>query len=157
MHSSCYDYLNQHFYCIDCEKPVVTEPSNKELNGLSFTLKWSSMSHNPLLEHYNILYTNRSLLDVAKRQATDQVYKIDGISRDATEYTVTGLTSYSTYCFWLQAVYRQSGVAIANEDSDMTCGITTPPAGKQLRIIIILIWLLQIWYYLNAALHSHER
>jgi len=106
------------------------EPSNKELTGLSFTLQWSSMSDNPLLDEYNILYTNNSLLGRVKRQGSDQVNKIDGIPRDSTEYTITDLTPYSTYCFWLRAVFRQDDVRFADEESEMICDVTTPPAGK---------------------------
>ncbi|XP_065904635.1 receptor-type tyrosine-protein phosphatase S-like isoform X2 [Dysidea avara] len=112
--------------CQDCAKPVVMEPSNKELTGLSFTLRWPSMSDNPLLDHYNILYTNRSLRDMVKRQVNNQAYQIDGISRDATEYTITDLTPYSTYCFWLRALFSQDSVRFTDEDSEMICDVKTP-------------------------------
>jgi len=108
---------------------MVIEPLNKELTDLSFTLRWPSVSDNPLLDEYNIFYNNQSLLGRVKRQGSNQVYQIDKIPRDSTEYTITDLTPYSTYCFWVRAVFSQDNVSFANEDSDKICDVTTPPVG----------------------------
>ena len=114
------------------------------------------MSDNPLLDHYNILYTNRSLRDMVKRQVNNQAYQIDGISRDATEYTITDLTPYSTYCFWLRALFSQDSVRFTDEDSEMICDVKTPLVGM-LMMMSVLCDSISIISLFVAAKHVNNR
>ena len=105
-----------------CVQPVLTQPTNKNLTDLSFTLEWSPVTVG-LLQNYTLSYTSVPLV---KRQA-DGVFSIPAGS---THYTVENLIPYSSYCFSLQATYAQGDVVFSQEQSDEICNINTPPLGE---------------------------
>lgn len=51
------------------------------------------------------------------------------IPSDVLEYAVDNLTPYSTYCFWLQAVYSKENVTFDRKESKILCDIKTPSTG----------------------------
>jgi len=105
---------------------------DKKLSTFSFTMQWDPLPNATLLHSFTVHYNNHSLLDqsqVERRQLPDGSTTIDGISASSHEYRVDNLLPYSTYCFWLQAVYAQGNVTFDTKDSEMLCGITTPAAG----------------------------
>ena len=105
--------------------------SDTKLSELSFTMQWDPLPNTTLLHSFTIYYTNRSLLEqsrVKRRQIPDDYTAIEGISASSREYSISNLLPYSTYCFWLQAVYAQGNVTFDTKDSELLCGITTSAA-----------------------------
>ena len=102
----------------------------KNLSQLSFTLQWQPLPNRTFLDSFILFYTNNSLIykqTQVKRQQPNQTSI--GISSDLLEYTLDDLTPYSTYCFWLQAVYSKENVTFDYKESEMLCDIVTPATG----------------------------
>ena len=110
------------FICLACVQPVLTQPTNKNLTDLSFTLEWLPVTAG-ILQNYTLSYTSVPLV---KRQ-TDGMFSIPAGSAN---YTVKNLTPYFSYCFSLQAMYAQEGVVFSQEQSEEICDINTPPLGE---------------------------
>jgi len=123
------------FISLACVEPEVVQPTNKNLIDLSFTLEWSPVT-TQLLQSYTLSYSYRSQLDVMKRQTDEQVISVENISTNSTSFTVEDLTPYSSYCFWLEAVYSQKGFTFSCEKSDKICNINTPPLGKFFNLFV---------------------
>ena len=113
------------FISLACVKPVLMQPTNKNLTDFSFTIEWSPVTTG-LLQNYTLSY--RSVSSV-KRQAEEPLPEII-IPAGSTSYTVKNLTPYSSYCFSLQATYAQEGVVFSQKQSDEICDVNTPPIGK---------------------------
>ena len=116
-----------------CSKPqLLMDPPDTKLFELSFTMQWDPLPNTTLLHSFTVYYNNHSLLEqsrAGRRQLPDGSFAIDSISASSLEYKVDNLLPYSTYCFWLQAVYAQGNVMFDAQDSQMLCEITTPAAG----------------------------
>ena len=133
------------FISLACVKPVLMQPTNKNLTDLSFTIEWSLVTTG-LLQNYTLSY--RSVSSV-KRQVEEPFLKII-IPAESTSYTVKNLTPYSSYCFLLQANYAQEDVVFSQKQSDEICDINTPPIGK----LVIKISPSFPWIVLCRFLHN---
>lgn len=125
-------------YCgfpLVCSEPKLMDTLEKQLTKLSFTLHWHPFPNKTFLDSLMLFYKNNSLIykhTQVKRQQPSQS-SIGPIPSDFLEYTVDDLTPYSTYCFWLQAVYSKENVTFDHKESEMLCDIVTPATGMLLR------------------------
>jgi len=104
---------------------------NKELSKLSFTLHWYPLLNKTYLDSFVVFYSNHSLIGQKtqfKRQQLIQT-SIGPLSSNLSEYVVENLIPYSTYCFWLQAVYSKKDIVFDHKESDMLCDVITPSTG----------------------------
>ncbi|XP_065904697.1 receptor-type tyrosine-protein phosphatase F-like isoform X2 [Dysidea avara] len=128
--------------CQVCSKPqLLMDLPDTKLSELTFTMKWDPLPNTTLLHSFTVYYNNHSLLEqsqVERRQLPDSSIAIDGISATSNEYKVDNLLPYSTYCFWLQAVYAQANVTFDTKESEMLCGITTPAAEPSAPVNLII-------------------
>ena len=109
---------------------------DKKLSKLSFTLHWNPLPNKTFLDSYILFYINISLIHQqtqVKRQLPKQT-SIGPLPPDVLEYTVDDLSPYSSYCFWLQAVYSKENITFDRKDSKALCDIETPPTGMYVSL-----------------------
>lgn len=126
-------------YCgflLVCNEPILMDTVNRQLTNLSFTLHWHPLPNKTFLDSFILFYTKTNLIYLhtqVKRQQLNQATSIGPISSNLLEYTVSNLLPFSTYCFWLQAVYSKDNVTFDHKESEMLCDIVTPPTGNLLH------------------------
>ena len=137
------------FISLACVKPVLMQPTNKNLTDLSFTIEWSPVTTG-LLQNYTLSYTS---VPSMKRQAEELFLEII-IPAESTSYTVENLTPYSSYCFSLQANYAQEDVVFSQKQSDEVCDINTPPISKfAIKISPSFPWIILCSFLHNGSIH----